>query len=627
MLKPTNLSPFRHFCMTIGHIPTSYKDSMTYYEMLNWLCKYLEETVIPAVDNNAEALTELQALFKQLKEYVDNYFTTTDFQELVNTKLDEMAEDGTLADIINIEIFNKKVDTFNQDSEMTRIFRLIDSSLKVISALHITDTSIYMALSDNSSTILYKLDKSNYSVDSSTQLDYVVTDISELGSNILVLDGTNEIRQYNKTTLVYGSSINLTTPVLYCEKDEDTYFLVDSLYNVKTTTDFVLISDYELHLECNAITVKDHNLYALKDNSLEMYKDKVLTRVHNQALIVNNGFIKGLSKAIATDGEKFIVGTYKKLIPIREDYVFSLYEMNLSSNVKAINKLLNYNSARNEFEVYYNSSNTSVNPDGTQTNGFSNIYECIEVALNGNYNKGNIIFKNANEEIDDLFISDMYKKVGIYCNGATINGMLIRNSAKVEVNNATIDGEYLTNGYVLGFINSDVVITDTVTINNSNALENVIEATYKSVVSILTPVTNGNILSRTGSIISTRNNSYYDKKIIGDRYSNFLPSVCLLDSTGLDAGNSVTVTGLSNHTEIELRINLNGKFIHSKLPVINGTYCLTHSAVTSGGAMFIGNMDITLNGDTITLNSTKVTNITSGSVATPTYRIVAIFGR
>ena len=99
------LPPFKHFCMTIGELPSSYLETMTYYEMLVWFTRYLQNTVIPALNNNAEAVNELQSLFIELKDYVDNYFDSVDFQEMVNDKLDEMAGDGTLAEIINQEIF------------------------------------------------------------------------------------------------------------------------------------------------------------------------------------------------------------------------------------------------------------------------------------------------------------------------------------------------------------------------------------------------------------------------------------------------------------------------------------------------------------------------------------------
>ena len=92
--------PFRRLITTIGALPTSFIDSMSYYEMLAWFCDFLQNTVIPAVNDNAEALAELQRLFVELKEYVDNYFENLDVQEEINNKLDEMAEAGTLTDII-----------------------------------------------------------------------------------------------------------------------------------------------------------------------------------------------------------------------------------------------------------------------------------------------------------------------------------------------------------------------------------------------------------------------------------------------------------------------------------------------------------------------------------------------
>ena len=100
-LKPVKgLKPFTRFLMTIGELPSSYLVSMTYEEQLIWFCNYLEKTVIPTVNNNAEAVIELQNLFIELKSYVDNYFESLDVQEEINNKLDDMAEAGTLATIL-----------------------------------------------------------------------------------------------------------------------------------------------------------------------------------------------------------------------------------------------------------------------------------------------------------------------------------------------------------------------------------------------------------------------------------------------------------------------------------------------------------------------------------------------
>lgn len=78
-----------HQCMTIGAIPTSYKISLTYEEQLMWFCKFLEDEVIPVVNNNSQVVEELKEWFENL-----------DVQEEIDNKLEEMADSGELAEII-----------------------------------------------------------------------------------------------------------------------------------------------------------------------------------------------------------------------------------------------------------------------------------------------------------------------------------------------------------------------------------------------------------------------------------------------------------------------------------------------------------------------------------------------
>ena len=115
------LRPFTRFCCSIGAIPSSYLLSMTYEEQLMWLCDYLINTVIPTVNNNGGAVAELQGLYIQLKNYVDNYFTNLDVQEEINNKLDSLAEDGTLTKLIGnyvdpyIEQQNQHIDNIEEN--------------------------------------------------------------------------------------------------------------------------------------------------------------------------------------------------------------------------------------------------------------------------------------------------------------------------------------------------------------------------------------------------------------------------------------------------------------------------------------------------------------------------------
>ena len=132
-VETVDTSPFKKLVVTIGELPTSFVESMTYYELLAWFTNYLQNTIIPAVNNNGECVTELQnkfvdltnatkaeieefetnitALYNQLKNYVDTYFDTLDVQTEVNNKLDAMVLDGTLSNIINQEIFGELNDS------------------------------------------------------------------------------------------------------------------------------------------------------------------------------------------------------------------------------------------------------------------------------------------------------------------------------------------------------------------------------------------------------------------------------------------------------------------------------------------------------------------------------------
>ena len=75
-LRPINTIPnFKRFCMTIGELPTSYLETMTYYEMLVWFTEYMKNTIIPTINNNGLAVQELQDKYIELKSYVDDYFT------------------------------------------------------------------------------------------------------------------------------------------------------------------------------------------------------------------------------------------------------------------------------------------------------------------------------------------------------------------------------------------------------------------------------------------------------------------------------------------------------------------------------------------------------------------------
>ena len=129
MIKPKSVQNIiNKFCYTIGMIPTSYKISMTYEEQIIAIGNYLETTVYPAINNNAEALAELQNLFIELKNYVDNYFDNLDIQAEINNKLDNMAQSGELADIIAQYLELQGLLCYNNINEMKNATNIAEGS-------------------------------------------------------------------------------------------------------------------------------------------------------------------------------------------------------------------------------------------------------------------------------------------------------------------------------------------------------------------------------------------------------------------------------------------------------------------------------------------------------------------
>ena len=99
-------------------IPLAFDESMSYYETLCGLLYYLKNTIIPTVNNNADAVAELQSLYEQLRSYVDNYFTNLDVQEEINNKLDQMVADGTLTEIVASYLNSKAIFGYDNVNDM-----------------------------------------------------------------------------------------------------------------------------------------------------------------------------------------------------------------------------------------------------------------------------------------------------------------------------------------------------------------------------------------------------------------------------------------------------------------------------------------------------------------------------
>lgn len=186
-IESLDRNPFKCMVATIGNLPTSFVDSMSYYELLAWLCQYLKDTVIPTVNNNAEAVEELQALYIELHDYVENYFDNLDVQEEINNKLDDMAERGQLADIISQYLNSTAIFGFDTVADLKLADNLVNGSFARTLGFH--------AKGDGGGA-LYKI--RNITNDDTVDESFIIEMTADPGNNLIA-------------ELIYGSQVDITT--------------------------------------------------------------------------------------------------------------------------------------------------------------------------------------------------------------------------------------------------------------------------------------------------------------------------------------------------------------------------------------------------------------------------------
>ncbi len=97
----TDLQPFRFWCQKV--LPLVYDNSLSYYELLCKVVDYLNKTMedVGVLEGD---VTGLHEAYNKLQGYVNNYFSTLDVQEEINSKLDVMTENGTLSNLISVYV-------------------------------------------------------------------------------------------------------------------------------------------------------------------------------------------------------------------------------------------------------------------------------------------------------------------------------------------------------------------------------------------------------------------------------------------------------------------------------------------------------------------------------------------
>ena len=235
-IETVSNQPFRKLVTTIGELPSAFIESMSYYEMLAWMVNWLETTVIPAVNNNAEAVKELQDLFVELKTFVDTYFENLDVQEEINNKLDAMVEAGTLQEIIADYLNSRAVFGFDTVADMKAATNLINGSY--------ARTLGYYSKNDGGGALFKIRTITNDDTIDETTIYEMENDDTLIAE--LIIDETMNVKQFGvkadgttDNTAKLNAIISLGYPKLYFPDGEykiDSRIDISSIYEIEGQT-------------------------------------------------------------------------------------------------------------------------------------------------------------------------------------------------------------------------------------------------------------------------------------------------------------------------------------------------------------------------------------------------------
>lgn len=122
------LPPFKWFVLQNFPFIEADFDAITYYQLLCKIVEYLNKVID---ENNliGEQTENLTNAFNELQDYVEHYFDNLDIQEEINSKLDEMASSGQLADLVSQYLQSQAIIGFQTSNDLKNATNLGNNSI------------------------------------------------------------------------------------------------------------------------------------------------------------------------------------------------------------------------------------------------------------------------------------------------------------------------------------------------------------------------------------------------------------------------------------------------------------------------------------------------------------------
>lgn len=394
-----NLTPFKWFVLENFPFIEADFDALTEWQLFCKLGKEINK-IIDSQNIVGEQAENLTNAFNNLKNYVDNYFNNLDVQDEINNKLNEMAEDGTLQEIIGEYLSIKSLLSFDNVSDMIKSENLIEGSYAQTFGFH--------NINDGGSK-KYKIIKEEnaQNVNGRTKINLLHDDLYAIS-----LNDTINVREYgakgdgitDDTETIQFCIDNFPHRNIYIPNGE---YLISSPLKVKTGNEYQV----NLILEDNAIIKTNTKI----DSLLEIAKD--IQGTYNRY----SPYGKMLVQGGVWDATNTTYGIYttsnRKFTIFKDLYIINVAKYGIYLDRGTIDSM---STDARLFNISISGNGADINPDAV----------------------GLYIYGSDNE-IDELRIQNIKK--GIYCNAGGdfldnvhITGCYSKNDITPEEYNDTI---------------------------------------------------------------------------------------------------------------------------------------------------------------------------------------------
>lgn len=482
-----NYKPYKHLPPFKGMVLQNFPfieedfDAITNYQLLCKVVEYLKNVIANelVVEEN---VTNLYNEFIKLKSYVENYFDNLDVQEEINNKLDEMAIDGTLGNILNGKIYISELNL----SEFLSIKE--DKSEIYAGAEHI----VLQGLCYINGNILFAL-RNIYYNDDYVKLVEVKIDTKEiLRYKYIELAHANSLFYRNDNNTIYVGACNKVNDSQTGSVADNRIFVLDYdtltiqktinvdnlpqdnrirsvsyengyIYGADVTTVFKIDEESEhiietIELDTNLLnlnitnqTIKIHNNTFIGSFLTYLVVWDIfghITKILNIPENPNLRHIWEVEDTTFDENNNIIIGTNGKLSTYIEDYETRFFITNLFTGNDNISRAGGVDSSN--MSLYVDNTATNLIEDGSASRPFHELQKALTLAKN-NIRGTDIHVKGTG--YGHIYINNMQNLIFVFdsVENVNIDGMVINNSnlymyqinSKFTINEMTINNSHV----------------------------------------------------------------------------------------------------------------------------------------------------------------------------------------